>query len=280
MSATRPSLLFGASTGTGRQLLGSISGPVWAVSRAPCPSARADLRWLQADFASLQLPEGHPGRIYSMGPLPELIGWLQQQSWAPEVVVACSSSSAIVKRDSPDASERMLAVRLQELETRLLELGVHRGFRVCLLRPTLIWGGGRCALSGLARLARRWRLLPRPAGRGGARAPIHCSDLARAALALGHTDAFGIHALGGGEVLSMAAMVERVAQSVSARCLPVPRLLLQSGLNWARRRGLRFGAGMLARWDHDQQLDDRSTWQQLGLQPAGFAPRSSDWELA
>lgn len=279
-------LVFGASSSTGRVLLSKLGEPVWAVTRDAVPDdpAASPVRWVRGGLDAFTLPApGYAGRIASLGPLPEFVTWLARQSWQPQRVVALSSASVLHKAESPAVAERALAQRLRHAETRLATLAAVAGFECTVLRPTMIWGGGRCALSRLARLARRWRWLPRPWAEGGLRTPLHHRDLAAAvAVLLEHPPGVKLDSptlLSGPETLRIGALVQRVAQSVGARCLRVPAALLAAGQGLARHAGLAFGEGMMSRWSQQQAVDSRAFWSSLALVPRGFDPQTADWEM-
>lgn len=278
-------LVFGASGSTGRALLSQLTGPVWAASRQPRTAAATNaVQWLHGGLADLDLPTHcRPSRIASLGPLPDFTAWLQRQRWRPGSVVALSSASVLHKAHSPAAVERALATRMRTAERQLQDLAAREGFQCLVLRPTLIWGGGHCALSRLAALARRWHWLPRPWSAGGARSPLHHGDLA-AAVRILLSAVPGIPTepllLGGGDTLPIGALVQSVSASAGARCLRVPALALAAGQSIARRAGLAFGEGLFGRWAQDQSVDSGATWTRLGHAPRGFDPRPADWEHA
>lgn len=278
-------LVFGASSSTGRVLLQALSGTVWAVSRQADSTRPAERRphWLRGSLPELTLPpDCRPAQIASLGPLPDFAAWLQRQPWRPQRVVALSSASAVHKARSAAEAERTLAARLIEAERQLHTLARQDGFAGIVLRPTLIWGGGHCALSRLAHLARRWRWVPRPWPVGGARTPLHHRDLAAAVGALlsrPHTPSAGeALLLGGAHTLAIGDLVRAVVRSVGARCLRLPTAILSGGQALARRAGLAFGEGLFGRWPQDQSVDSAAVWSHLGLAPRGFDPQPADWE--
>ena len=129
-------------------------------------------------------------------------------------MVATSSMSAVIKIDSPVASERAIADRLQVGESALVRECTRLGMGWTLLRPTMIYGEGLDRyLTPMARRASRWRVFPYPPGRG-LRQPVHADDVAAIAIAAAATPANRTFDLGGGERLPMHAMFERVRASL------------------------------------------------------------------
>lgn len=274
--------MFGASSSTGRALLRQLDTPVWAVSRRAQPP-QPPVQWLCSSLADLDVPTAvHGAAVVSLGPLPDFVAWLTGQPWLPRQVIALSSASVLHKAHSPAATEQQVVARLLAAEARLEAHARQHGLACTILRPTLIWGGGQCALSGLARLARRLRLVPRPLTAGGARTPLHHADLARVvAHLLGQlAPPPRMLLLGGGETLPISTLVERVVRTVGGLSPRCPGPLLRAGMTVARGAGLRFGDGLLDRWEQDQGVDTAAVWQEAGWTPRPFNPGAADWEPA
>ena len=94
-------------------------------------------------------------------------------------LVAFSSTSRFTKQGSGSPRERETARRLAEAEDAVQEACRRRGIRWTILRPTLVYGGGRDRnVSDVARFVARFGFFP-IAGRGtGRRQPVHGADLA------------------------------------------------------------------------------------------------------
>ena len=282
MRETFDSLVFGASGPVGQALAVRLQrgGEALAlVSRQPrAGSARA--RWFQCDLyaeAGGELPS--TGRVYSAGPLDGFVRWCRRRRLLPGTrIVALSSTSAVVKRDSPDAVERALAQTLLDSERTLLALGAERGCSVTLIRPTLIYGhGADRSLAQFVQIARRIGAVPLPARACGRRQPVHADDLAAAMQACaGRADLAGrILTLPGGETVAYREMVQRQldASVPGRRVWPVPGALLKPLLAIASilsSRARRIAA-QLARAERDVVFpcDD---WRELQLTPRAFRP--------
>lgn len=279
-------LVLGASGATGRFLLPRLleaGHEVLALSRTP--RADAHLRWIVGDLDA-QMPELPAlDAIFSLGPLDACARWFAHArvEGRPRLV-ALGSMSVQTKRDSADAHERNLALRLGDAEQALAETADARGCAWTLLRPTLIYGAGiDRSLTPIARMAMRWRVFPRLAGARGLRQPVHADDLASACLAafLQPRSAGRSYALGGGERLSFDAMLARVRASLPMRTLPVPVPLgvvrVLAGI--APRFGLpALRAAMIERLGEDLIADHRPAVAELGWAPRDFHPDAQTWQ--
>ncbi|HFE39305.1 MAG TPA: NAD-dependent epimerase/dehydratase family protein [Gammaproteobacteria bacterium] len=198
-------------------------------------------------------------------------------------VVALSSTSRFTKTTSPDPKERRTVTRLAEGEEALARWGAERGVEWVVLRPTLIYGGGRDKnISSIARVIQRLHFFPLVDGGRGLRQPVHGEDVARAALlALEQRNvvnrAFNIS---GAEVLSYRRMVERVFLAMGRRprllSLPAPmlemavRLLAKvPGFDWV-------SVGMVERMTRDMVFDHEEAAKAFGFNPRGFEPSQAD----
>lgn len=274
-------LVFGASSQIGHFLLPRLlaSGEsVLAVSRHR-QAPRSELNWLVG-----QLPDEVPevpvlSAVLSCGPLQPLADWLErtQLEHSPRVV-ALSSMSAEVKRDSLVPAERELSQQLQAGEAALARACDHRRYAWTMLRPTLIYGAGLDkSLTPIARRAMRTRVFLLPAAHG-LRQPVHADDLAQAMLASLECPAAAgrVLAIGGGERLPALVMFARVRQSLPRRSMPVP----------LPRWLLRCAGGLLPRWrgplsrlQSDLIADNGEVQRLLGIQPRAFKPDADMWRV-
>ncbi len=275
-------LLFGASGQIGRALGERLRNSGWSVT-AVSRGTHADvqgLAWLQADLAGeAQWPQ-RVDAIFSCGPLDLFSLWHAAHAGVQcPRIVAFGSTSADVKQDSPDASERKLATLLRESESRLFETAAARDAHVTVLRPTLVYGAGRDrTLSSIARIASRagWFVLPR--GSTGLRQPVHVEDLAQAAQDVVHApvSAGRTYALPGGETLAYREMVRRTLACLQppARLLEVPAPLFKAALAAARMSGRLTAASdaVLGRMRQDLVFDCGPAVRDFGYAPRGFDP--------
>ena len=269
-------LVFGASGVVGQFLLPQLAprgDRVLAVSRdarADAASETAGIEWLRGDLCAGVPPLPPIDVVLSLGPLDAFVAWFARSSpVGARRVIALSSMSAESKRESVDAAERELSVRLRTAEEQLMQ-AAHEGDIACtIFRPTLIYGTGRDrSLAPIARFAKRFRVLPIPRGASGLRQPVHAADLAGACLAaLDNPQTFGkVYSLGGGERLRFDDLLARIAVGPPRLALPVP-----IPLTWVRMvaRG-RVGAGMLARLTDPLIADIDAAAHDFGYAPRAF----------
>lgn len=276
-------LVFGASGAVGRFLLPQLEArriDALAVTRhaPPPPAPEAHVRWIQGDLEHASAL-GSPAVILSLGPLDRFAAWLARVGPASvRRVVAVSSTSVVTKAGSDDAHERALASRLRAAEDAVAEACARRGATWTILRPTLVYGGGADRnLSRLAALARRFGVLPLPAGATGRRQPVHAEDVALAALACvaAPRAANRCYDVPGGEALSYREMVARVLA-----CLPgPPRLIVLPDLVarplFALASGWMGARAIVARMGDDLVFAADDARRDFGYAPRAFRPEPS-----
>jgi nucleoside-diphosphate-sugar epimerase len=257
-------LVFGASGAVGRYLLPAVPNDFKAIpiSRQPRPN------WHQADLNDPHAIWPTADVAISLGPLDAFAAWLQrEQGHGLARIVALSSMSTQSKIDSPDPAERALALRLRDAEQSLIQTAGKCGAHWTILRPTLIYGAGTDkTLAPIARLARRWHMLPVPLGAHGLRQPVHAADLANACLAVLDKSACRgrIYELGGGECLPFSSMLRRLRAAIGGLILPlpVPMALLHASA--------RFPTGALSRLRLPLLADNSAAIRDFGYAPRKF----------
>lgn len=278
----KTALVFGASGQIGRPLLDRLRDHGWriyAVSRTP-QAEQPGLVWLQGDLIRVDGLPPHPEAILSCGPLDLFAQWYAREGARAPRVIAFGSTSIEVKRGSADGDERALAARLREGERRLFETAAARAAAVTVLRPTLIYGGGRDrSLSRIADFARRFGRVVLPRGATGLRQPVHAHDLAEAAFrCLDAETAHGrTYALPGGETLPYREMVARVLAALDppARLHEVPAPVFNVLLAAAHAAGmaLDFNEAAVKRMRSDLVFDPADAQRDFGYAPRGFRPQ-------
>ena len=198
-------------------------------------------------------------------------------------VVALSSTSVEGKADSRDPEEQALVARLKVGEAALQAWAGREGVQWVLLRPTLIYGGGRDRnVSDIARLIRRFGWFPLAGAARGRRQPVHAADVAAACVAaLTVPQASGqVYALSGGETLSYRDMVARVFQSLGRRprLLPLPGWVVVVCLQLLRLlpRFRHWSPAMVTRMNADLVVDHGPAARDLGFSPRPFRPAAED----
>ncbi|MCT0229505.1 hypothetical protein KQ306_01330 [Synechococcus sp. CS-1324] len=254
-------LIFGATTPAGDAFLrqamtlqpGLQPSPELSVAGRRPPPDHPGLPFLPCELSSeAAAASAWPDRSQATGPLVvvsfapiwHLAPFLNRQLAAQPPpglrgVVACSSSSVLTKRFASNGFDRALVGRLQRAEAELQASCKRHGLACQILQPTLIYGrSGSYADRNLSRLATAlgrypWLPVPDPSG---LRQPIHCAQLAAAALHLALAqlrDDQGLDLpshlpIGGDDTLSYRAMLERLAPATGRtnRLLPVPARLI------------------------------------------------------
>ncbi len=276
-------LVTGATSAVGGFLLLRLEGAgveVVAVSRRMPETLEGRVRWVRADLRDAPPPLGPFHAWIHIARLDLLPGWLEAFRDPPPRLVAFSTTSVLTKAASSDPGERALVSRLLAAEERLRALAAARGTAWTLLRPTMIYGGGRDRnVAFIARWIRRWRVFPL-VGQGLARRqPVHAEDLAEACLRiLDNPRTHGkAYALGGGEVLAYRTMVERIfrCEGIAPRLLPIPDRLLVAAVRVGRRLpGLQFlSPAMVDRMRRDLVFDNGPAQRDFGYRPRRFEPR-------
>jgi nucleoside-diphosphate-sugar epimerase len=192
-------------------------------------------------------------------------------------LVAFSSTSRFTKSRSACRRERDLARRLAEGEEGVKSTARARGIAWTILRPTLIYGGGRDRnVSAIAGVVRFLGFVPVAGAAVGARQPVHADDLARAVLAvLENAATFGkSYDLPGGETLTYAEMVGRVARAIgrNPRLVCLPPAALRAAIGIARLLpGLGYLSPRMAdRMNEDLRFDAGPACRDFGYAPRGF----------
>jgi len=272
-------LVFGLSGQVGEALLARRDArlaSVLAVSRV-ARAAAPGVEWSAGSLEDLGAAPGDCDRILSLGPIDRFADWVTRTQARAARIVALSSTGRLHKRDSPAPAERDLARRLQESEDRLLAHGREHDVAVTVLRPSLLYGGGRDrSLTPLAERARRWRLLPWPRNARGLRQPVHVDDVAGAVLDC--LDAACSHGRGidlpGGETLAFDEMVARslARHAPGATLLRLPDALFDVGAGVAGLAGREGPRGWLWRARRDQLADATPARECFGYAPRAFQP--------
>lgn len=274
-------LVTGASGAIGHFLLPRLLGAgyeVIALSRVERAGDDARLQWRVGDLdhAMPELPA--LDFVASCGPLDAFSRWFARTPVRTARVVAFSSMSIESKHDSADAVERALAGRLRAAEELVATTAHTHACQWTVLRPTLIYGAALDrSLTPLAHFAQRWRVFPRIAAARGLRQPVHADDLAAACVvaAANPRSAGRTYALGGGERLAFAEMLERVHASLPFGAVPLPLPLPL--LRVLARLVPTVRAAALDRLGRDLVAADRAAVDDLGWTPRAFHPDAACW---
>ena len=220
--------------------------------------------------------------VFSLSPiwlLPAALPALQARGM--ERLIAFSSTSRFTKADSPDAGERAVAVQLASAEAAVEAWCAQHGVAWTILRPTLIYDEGHDEnVSRIARLVKRFHVMPL-SGRGeGLRQPVHAADLAAGALAAAHAPASRNKAynLVGGETVTYRVMVDRVFEGLAKapRSLPMPTWLFGLIMRLAKPFYPGATVAMGTRMGQDLTFDSADAARDFAWSPRAFHPRFRD----
>lgn len=274
------SLVIGLSGQVGQALVPKLRerGEQWlALSRWP-QDEMAGVQWLRGSLEEMPGQALHAPVILSLGPLDAFAVWFAAAESKARRVIALGSTGRDDKRLSADPAERELADRLVAAENLLFATAQARGVALTLLRPSLVYGGGRDrSLSPMIERARRWGVLALPSTATGLRQPVHVADVAAAVLACLDAPATAgrTYDLPGGEVLAFDQMVRRALERHAPGCRV---LRLPAGLFGLAARLARWldpgtpGPGAISRIALDQLADATPAKRDFGYAPRGFQP--------
>ncbi len=275
--------IFGLSGQIGTALharLQARSEQIIAYSRQP----RADdqhIGWRCNSLEALTAIDSNCSAAFSLGPLDAFAAACARGAIDAPYWLAFGSTSVHVKGDSPDPNERALADRLARAEETLFNAAARIGASVVLLRPTLIWGnGGDRSLTRLVSLARRWRVIALPGNATGLRQPVHCDDLALAALQCFDIGIKGAFDLPGGQTLPLQQMLIRTLQvgAPAAVYVTFPNTVYRSAVNLLApaQSGLH---GFVSRLQTDLTFDNSPAVAAFGYAPRQFDPQAVDFDM-
>ncbi len=276
-----PILVLGATSLIGGHLMARLADegfdPV-AISRRP---PAGDACWVDADLSDPDVEARLPpaATVFSLSPiwlLPALLPSLKARGMVR--LIAFSSTSRFTKVDSPEPAERAVAKALIDAEQAVETWCAEQDVAWTILRPTLIYDEGHDEnVSRIARLVRRFHVMPL-SGRGeGLRQPVHAADLAVGALAAAKASAARNRAydLVGGETLTYRAMVDRIFEGLgkTPRSLPMPTWLFSLLMRLAKPFYPGATAAMGARMGQDLTFDSSDATRDFGWSPRTFHPR-------
>ncbi len=173
-----------------------------------------NLRWLQCDLTSgsgLKAVEAdvfiHTAAIWLLpGILPQLLASGMRR------IIVFGSTSVFGKMDSGNPKEQGVVKKLKTAEEEIFHI-IGNSATVTVLRPTMIYGMGMDAnITRMARMIRKFGVVPVCLPASGLRQPVQAVDLADAALAImDNARTYGkSYNLGGGKPLAYRAMVGKL----------------------------------------------------------------------
>ncbi len=276
-----PILMLGATSLIGGHLMARLADegfdPV-AISRRP---PAGDASWVDVDLTAPDVETRLPpaATVFSLSPiwlLPDAL--LALKAAGMTRLVAFSSTSRFTKEASPDGGERAVAKALSDAERAVETWCAEHGVAWTILRPTLIYDEGRDGnVSRIAKLVKRFRVMPLLGGGRGLRQPVHAADLASGAVAAAGAPAAHNRAynLVGGETVTYRLMVERVFEGLGEppRVLPLPTWLFGLVMTLAKPFYPGATTAMGARMGQDLVFDSTDATRDFGWAPRAFHPR-------
>lgn len=275
------SLVIGASGVVGgyivKRLVDAGHRPL-ALSRRERHSSQFD--WLLGDLSDAgALTTGEASTLYCTVDI-----WLLAEAMpaiaTPTLkrVVAFTSTSIETKMNSEIRAERELLQRLAEGERRLATICRRLGIAWTILRPTLIYAEGKDNnVSRIARLIKRFGVLPLMGRGSGLRQPVHAEDLAIGAIAAAQSKAAAnrTYAVPGGEILSYREMVGRIFDALGRprRIVSVPPSMWRAGFLLATPFVRNANVAMGKRMSKDMVFDTSPAAKDFGWAPRTFHPR-------
>ena len=272
--------VLGASSLVGDYLLPTLANDGWTVaafSRTDRSSTQGAIDWHRWPVtASDSVTEIRNWiSLLPIWMLPDFFPFLEQTG--ARRLVALSSTSRFVKSDSSDASERVVAEKLASGEQHVRDWATLYGMEWLILRPTLVYGGGRDKnLSEMARFITRFGFFPIFAGGRGLRQPIHARDVASAcASAIGNISVSNrAYDISGADTLTYRDMVREVFRGLgrSPRLVPVPLWSARLVLSLVRLhpRYRHWSVAMLERMGQDLVFDHTQAARDFSFRPKRF----------
>lgn len=251
----------------------------------PDDGTKAGVTWFQLPASLPAHPKAPPIKdwlcVAPIWVLPRYFSMIEASG--ARRVVALSSTSLFVKKDSSDHGEQHIARCLDEGEWALRDWAEAHGVEWVILRPTLIYGLGRDKnVTEIVRFVRRWGFFPLLGQAEGQRQPVHAEDVAAACVAAltFPVAANQTYNLSGGETLSYREMVYRVFSTVgkSPHLVTIPRWLFKLGVTVLRLlpRYRHWTVEMAQRMNRDLIFNHADAARDLGFSPRPFRLLSVD----
>lgn len=142
------------------------------------------------------------------------------------ILIVTSSSSAETKKYAFNNYDKNLSKKLTAAEDNLIRLSKDFGFKICILRPTLIYGQFKevqdCNILKILQLMRKFPLIICPKD-SGMRQPIHASQLAKLCLYIAEQNKFKkniisnklIISVGGDQIFTFYQMLVYLKKSLN-----------------------------------------------------------------
>jgi len=263
-----------------------------AFSRRAAVSTRVRVEWRQlANGAACGAGQRQQDDVVEqwicLAPIWVLNNYLDLlEMYGVQRIVALSSTSRFTKIRSSSLEEQALARRLAEGEDRIIEWAQARGVEWTILRPTLVYGGGRDKnVAEIARFIRRFGFFPLLGAANGLRQPVHAEDVATACAAALKPRGNGGRAydLSGGETLTYREMVSRVFVALGRRpkfvTVPLPAFRFLGNCLRLFPHYRHWTAAMAERMNQNLTFDHSAAAHELNFLPRAFRLEREDVAL-
>jgi nucleoside-diphosphate-sugar epimerase len=240
-----------------------------------------NLTWVQAELKDSAIDlQGHKAdALIHCAPIWLLDGVLSAVFNARvKRVIAFSSTSVFVRLYASNRNEKQQVERLEQAELNLAERSRKSGANFTILRPTMIYGLGLDEnVTQIASIAERYHFFPLYPPAKGRRQPVHADDVAQLALKiLDNPKTFGkSYNIGGGEVLTYQAMVEKIFSALGQSPRTVMFKQLPLALDFVGKwfLGGKINGEMARRMNEDMLFHDSAKHRDFTFKFRDFLPR-------
>ena len=236
-----------------------------------------NLTWIDGDLLSGQLnlrgqqPETliHCASLWLLPPALSAIFAAKTRR-----LIAFGSISVFTKIYSANEKEKDTVEKLENAELQLAERSRKIGANYTILRPTMVYGVGLDEnVTQVSEFAKRYHFFPVYPPAKGRRQPVHADDLAQLALKIiDNAKTFNkSYNIGGGEILSYQAMVERVFFALGQRPRIVKFKEMPQVMDIASKfLGSRFNGEMARRMNEDLLFIENDSRRDFLFKPRAF----------
>jgi nucleoside-diphosphate-sugar epimerase len=198
-------------------------------------------------------------------------------------IVAISSTSKFTKSESSDQEEKKLAQTLAESEEHLKSWAEKEKLTFTILRPTLVYGGGRDRnISVIAAFIQRFSFFSVFGAACGLRQPVHAHDVASCCVAALSSDAAinKSYNISGEETINYREMVCRIFAVLDKKphFLAFPLWLFRLAVFFLRMFPpfRHWSAAMAERMNQDLIFSHEEASRDLGFKPRPFRLTKED----
>jgi len=277
-------LVTGATSQIGKFLLPLLVEKgyiVYAISRKKHKSSHDKVIWISADIEKKNFQFLFDKKIDTLVHLAEItmVSDVINNINSLRRVIAFSSTSLIVKKDSKNSDDRTLSAQLQKGENNLINSCHNKNIQWTIFRPTLVYGANLDQnVEFITQFIRRYHFFPVLGKGDGLRQPVHSYDLSISVIDTieCNTTFNKIYNLSGGETLKYIDMVFRIFSSLDFRpvVVRIPKALFYVAISVLKpfKRFKNLNTGMVDRLNEDLCFDSSDAKNDFGYNPHKFLP--------